>query len=407
LCPSPFWEGSEAQVVAKELTTETRPGKLPRRRFLRDATTVASVTCIAPSLLFTCQVKPKGNASIATNVEVIDEALEMMAMLGPLSNHGPMASEALVALGRTDRVTAFVEAYTKRFRSPYPESRQSVTRENWREALGNPGRFTDWTTFFTREMQETPWSQVLKEWSSVLAPGLSAAAAHGLIRTGHAVRSLSVKETAQRRRELAEGLSTWAAYYQLLPTAQDDRSKKYKPAQAIDHVPLLPTQKRASGSIMVGLRSLNDFGTFSNVANLVEPAIDPAQFLSEVTETFATAYLKNVTQRNFITLLHSVTGTTALRSILPYLSPAATQSMLRYGWQTGAALYSIAAIESSNGLPQAADIKRDDLIDRAVATQEEHAIKFTEACLREYALNPKLVYLQAAHDGVGRLRSFS
>ena len=39
------------------------------------------------------------------------------------------------------------------------------------------------------------------------APGLSAAAAHGLLRTGHAVRSLAVKETDLRLRELAQGLS--------------------------------------------------------------------------------------------------------------------------------------------------------------------------------------------------------
>jgi hypothetical protein len=43
------------------------------------------------------------------------------------------------------------------------------------------------------------------------------------------------------------------------------------------------------------------------------------------------------------------------------------------------------------------------LIDRALATRDEHAIKFTEACLREHALNPKPVYLQAAWDAVGRL----
>ncbi len=39
---------------------------------------------------------------------------------------------------------------------------------------------------------------------------------------------------------------------------------------------------------------------------------------------------------------------------------------------------------------------RDDLVDRALATGDEHAIKFTEACLREYALNPKPLYLRQA-----------
>ncbi len=57
---------------------------------------------------------------------------------------------------------------------------------------------------------------------------------------------------------------------------------------------------------------------------------------------------------------------------------------------------------STNPPPAVKEIKRDDLIDRAVASQDEHAIKFTEACLREYALNPKPVYLPAARDAVER-----
>ena len=66
--------------------------------------------------------------------------------------------------------------------------------------------------------------------------------------------------------------------------------------------------------------------------------------------------------------------------MLPYLSPMTTQKMLHYGWQTAAALYSISSIGATNTLPESKEIKRDDLIDRAVASREEHAIKFTEAC---------------------------
>jgi hypothetical protein len=41
------------------------------------------------------------------------------------------------------------------------------------------------------------------------------------------------------------------------------------------------------------------------------------------------------------------------------------------------------------------EIKRDELIERAAATKEEHAIKFTEACLREYSHNSNAIYFQA------------
>ena len=47
----------------------------------------------------------------------------------------------------------------------------------------------------------------------------------------------------------------------------------------------------------------------------------------------------------------------------------------------------------------------DHLIDRAVAIGGAHTIKFTEACLREYILNPKAVYLVAARDAAERVGS--
>src|SRR6185295_5427861 len=107
-------------------------------------------------------------------------------------------------------------------------------------------------------------------------------------------------------------------------------------------IPLLPAEKRPqTGSIMIGLRSLGDFPPFTNVSNLVEPAGNADLFLSEMTETFASAYLKKVNQRNNIALIHTVTGTTALRSLLPYMSPATKQKLLHFGWQMAAALYSV------------------------------------------------------------------
>ena len=391
-------------MTGHEPPTQTEVVKLPRRRFMCDVVTAATAACLPSSLLFGCQQSlPGSTASTSSNADTMEQALEMMSKLAPLTNHGPMAAEALVALGRADAVVSWVEGYKKRFRSSYPEARQPLTRENWRAALGDGSRVADWTDFFNRELKETAWAKVLEQWSAVLAPGMAAAAAHGLIRTAHAVRSLSRQETDLRRRELAEGLSYWAAYYQPLPEAQSAQVGKLKPAQAINQIPLLPTEKRRGGSLMNALRSLDDFPPFASAAHLIETTGDAGKFLSEMTETFTTAYVKNVNQRNLIALIHTVTGTTALRSLLPYLSPATTQSALRYGWQVAAALYSISGTGSTNRLPEAKEIMRDDLIDRAVASQDEHAIKFTEACLREYQINAQPIYLHAALDAVERI----
>src|SRR5262245_11089335 len=398
--------------MSHQIPTPIESIQFPRRRFMRDAALVTTAACLSSSPLLACQDASSGQAVGAINTDAMEQALERMVGLAQLTNHGPMAAEALVALGRPDAVADFVEGYKKRFTAGYPSRRHPVTRENWREALGDGQRVADWTDFFNRELKEDAWPRALERWVAALAPGLAAAAAHGLIRTAHAVRSLSIKETDLRRRELAEGLGYWAAYYQTLPTlpaspksqTAGDQAKKLRPAQAFHQIPLLPdAQRPRSGSIMVGLRSLNDFQSFAGVANLIETTGKPEHLLSEVTETFATAYIKNVTRSNLIALIHTVTGTTSLRSLLPYLSPATTQKAIQYGWQTGAALYSVFGAGSTKNLPESNEIRRENLIERAVDSHEEHAIKFTEACLREYSLNPKPVYLQAAQDALARI----
>jgi hypothetical protein len=43
------------------------------------------------------------------------------------------------------------------------------------------------------------------------------------------------------------------------------------------------------------------------------------------------------------------------------------------------------------------------LVERAVSNGDEHAIKLTEACLREDRLHPRTVFRLAAQDALSRL----
>ena len=93
------------------------------------------------------------------------------------------------------------------------------------------------------------------------------------------------------------------------------------------------------------------------------------------------------------------------RLLAPYLSDAEARLAARYAWQACAAIY---AWYSTTPPPATTDLTpptegHEDLIDRAVAAGGAHTIKFTEACLREYALNPKPVYLVAARDAAERV----
>lgn len=343
----------------------------------------------------------------------MEDALALLAKTGPeyqgrLANHGPMAAEALVRLERPEAVVPWVESYRKRLRE-HPAGSRPIDPKSWREALGEGGRVGDWIAFFERQLDGRPWPAVVGEWVPRLSPGIIAAAFHGVIRTAHAVRSLETVETPARRRELAEGLGYWAATYTVLPESRERRPPPARtmPSRVIAGVQAVPPEKRIPyGNITDRLKPLDGFAPFAPVADLVDPRGDASAFISDLTETFARAYLVNVPRGgSVITYLHGVTGPSAMRLLLPYVDASARSEMLRYGWQGAAGVY--AASGGVAGAPrQAPDTgkrRRDDLIDRALATRDEHAIKFAEACLREHALNPKPVYLQAAWDAVERL----
>jgi hypothetical protein len=85
-------------------------------------------------------------------VDIIDEALDILHHTGPEysggSNHGPMAAEALLAMGRPEAVLPWVERYKRRL-TDHPTPAMPITRAQWHEALGDVKRLADWIAFST------------------------------------------------------------------------------------------------------------------------------------------------------------------------------------------------------------------------------------------------------------------
>jgi len=340
---------------------------------------------------------------------MMEPALEFLAPYGPdlrngLTSHAPMAVEALAAMGRADAVMRWLEAYSRGM-EPRPLAHQQIGRDDWRAALGRTDRVADWDAFFANELAEAPWREVLARWTTRLAPGICASAMHGVIRVGHAARSLGEAETAARIRELADGLGYWAAAYQTLPTARS-ASGATRAREAIARVPVVPpAQRKFSGTIVSSLEALDDFPDFAPVIGLLDVSGEPARVISDLTDTFARVYLANA--RDFlgaIVFVHGVTSASALRSILPYLPDATARDATRWVWQAGCALYSaFGTSPAPAGELEPPRESRDTLIDMAIANGDEHAIKFTEACLREHELNPSPAYFAAARHAIGML----
>ena len=343
---------------------------------------------------------------------VLDETLEIMAPMGPdlsngFSNHAPMAIEAMCAMGRRDAVMPWFERY-RRGLAPRTARVARLTGDNWRAALGDVRRTEDWFEFFRNELEERPWPAVLDSWAARLGPGLMAAATHGVIRTGHATRALALEDTPARRRELADGLAYWAADYFPLP-ADRRTPTRAKPSDAIARVQMIPPDSRRgnSGSLTDALARLDSFPPFKDTLDAVYPTGDARAFISDLTATFARVFLANAHDTyTTIAFVHAVTGPSALRPLLPHLRDSTARAALAYAWQAAAAMYATFGTKADLEHVDRDQLKvspEGELVERAISCRDEHAIKFTEVCLREYSFNPDPAFFAAADHAIRML----
>jgi hypothetical protein len=339
--------------------------------------------------------------------EPLDDALDRLSSYGPQLangnfNHAPMVAEALCALGRPQAVMPWIERYRTRL-VPRDVAGAPIAPAEWRAALGQRDRFAAWSTLFAGELRDAAWQVVLERWVDRLAPGVSAAATHGAIRVGHAVRGLSTGESAQRLRELADALASWAASYSELPTAQGLANGALTPRDAIDRVAIVPPARRRPGNIVAALEGLGDVPDFAPAIGLVDLGGDVDKLIAQLSELFARIYLANVSNRlTAIVFIHGVTSVAALGHIAPQVGDETARSLLRYGWQAGCGLY--ACFGSGAGFVAEvapADANEHALIDQALANGDEHVIKFAEACLSRHAIDPSPAYTAAIANVLG------
>ena len=255
---------------------------------------------------------------------------------GAAPNHGPMAAEALVAMGCDDVVVAWADRYRRQL-DAIPPPRSPVTAENWAQALGAIDRFGDWVAFFRAQLAEAPWQVVFGEWIGRLLPATPSAGAHGLIRTAHALRALADAETSLRVEELGVALAYWAAYYRKLP-GTPRLTGTLDLGDALLRIPLfLSGQARPGMPRQVYLRVMQAHG--GEFSQAVDGAAEPESVedaLSSLTEAGARMYLANAARQPLV-LLHTVTAPAALRLMLPHLPAGLHKTALAYVWQNVAA----------------------------------------------------------------------
>jgi hypothetical protein len=349
---------------------------------------------------------------VHVETDPLDQALTVFAGTAPeygshaLSNHGPMATEALVRLGRADVVPAWTANYARRLQSAPAPAPRPLSDDAWPQALGDQATFPAWLTLFETELADRPVKAVIGEWVPRLVPGAVGAATHGLIRTAHGLRALDEADTPARRVEVAHGLAYWASVYQELPGPplfighQDV-------AQALADLPYLPEETPETFLISERVAFMADISDeFEQAVASLSPRGDAVTLLDAMAVGGARAYLRNAEDGVPIALVHSVTAPLALELILPWLAEEDRDAAVGYGWQAVAALHVAYDIERSAPMAETGPVpSAEELIAGAVASGDEHAIKLTEAALRCHARTDDPDLLRAAADASTRFRN--
>ena len=305
--------------------------------------------------------------------DAINDALARLSDLGftygpNYAEHGPMAAEAISTLGHNDAVAGWVEAYKKDHRPhPLPPRCQPIDgadEQQWRPALGNRSRLSDWYDHFRQELTADTTHDVVRKWAPRLIDGHAGALTHGLIRTSHALRGLPLdgKPTQLQLDELARGLAYWAGTYQM-------------PSRHTDPTPLATSPDVAQDGAGAALSRHTAFLGRLLLAHIERPMTPVIQ------------------------LIHTITSAAAIRTLLPLLPCEFAEDAYEAAQRVSADILARAAtapLAKPNAELPHCQLPWDDLAARAVAHGDEHVIKLTDACLHEDFIRPDPVYRAVA-----------
>jgi hypothetical protein len=291
----------------------------------------------------------------------LDEAYERMASSGfelpnGFVNHGPMACEALAALGCDDDIDGWARRFARSGGTAIDA--EAPVDFAWREALGDYQRLPEWIGHFEWSIADDGWPAVVEIWVPRLMPALAVALFHGAIRAAHAVRAIDAVDTPARRAELARALGYWAARFHVGQPAADavrvEAGQGGRPESAED------------------LRLA-----------LVDAAADGAR--------------RYLTRPNIFNL-HGVTGAMAVELMADHISPEDGAAGLAQVLAEHTSMYRGTEPTEKKDL---AGVPGDQLARAAADSRDPHQVKLVEACRRGYAASGDPTFVAAAETVTG------
>ncbi len=310
----------------------------------------------------------------------LDAALERQGAFGPeygdtLSSHVPMVLEALERIDRPDAIEPYLEAWLPRLRL--------LSTEADAELAHYPAILSEAAASVSALGPKAAVSTTFARW----APGLHGAAFHGLLRLAHAVRALDRADTPARRAELARGLAyaiaragePFAATFAPEADARPNLERAWSEIEPSPHAleartglitPNLLARIRAAGPLDRATSRVALPGDVHEAVRALRRA-SLALFVDGEHHPSAT-----------FVLLHGVTAVDAVSALVPWLDDAAAHALVR---SMAASLFAlrIAYVGEVKDVARVSDPSAVDpeLVDRAVRSGDDHAIKLAAACL--------------------------
>jgi len=296
---------------------------------------------------------------------------------GGLSNHLPLALTALDQMGATPGQLDDYRRTHVSWLEQLPE-RAAAPTGAWPFRKADRAGFIDLQADFRQRIARDGWEPVLRATLPELAPGISAAAFHGLIRTAMGV-------TSRHDGEIAAGLAYWAAHWQRLGVAFGG------PAQSAPSVdPLLSLErvrndprfafdpKQAPGlidDVLLVVGGLNGFGELIDWLDVDRCSI------ADIGRAGGVLYAAT----GDFTALHTVTAAQAVTVLLPYVQDK--KVLLPWLWQGLVAAYiaigrpAIPEMDAIEARRTAETPAWPELLRSALAQDDEHAVKLCYSAL--------------------------
>ena len=319
---------------------------------------------------------------------------------GGLCNHLPLALTALDQMGATPGQLNDYRRTHASWLEKLPE-REAAPAGAWPFRKADHAGFVDLQADFRQRIAREGWEVVLRATLPELAPGISAAAFHGLIRTAMGV-------TSRHDGEIAAGLAYWAAHWQRLGTALGAPADG-KPSD--DPLTLLERLRgderfafdrgKAPDLIDDALIAVGSLSGFSEVIDWLDPVACKVSDLAR-----AAGALYGAT--GDFTALHTATASQAVAVLLPYAQEP--KVLLPWLWQGVAAAYvaigrpALPAAETIDGWRAAETPAWPELLRSALTQDDEHTVKLCYSALSLGRLTGDRLFRWLAAREVGALK---